>query len=290
MKKIIFIILVSFLLGVSINAQTNPTMDKTTETKTVTKPKKPIFRANKAQVMEAQKMLKVAESGKLDTETRAAIKTYQPENGLKATGTLNRATLEKMGIELTDKQKDIPVSPNSYASAEKDKTDKPKRTIFRANKEQIMQAQKILQVEESGKLDTETRAGLKKYQADNDIKATGTLNQMTLEKMSIELTDKQKGMPIAKTSTDKMSDSSDAKTKRVIFRASKEQIMQAQKMLKVAESGKLDDATRAALKEYQTANGIKSTGTLNQITIEKMGIALTDKQKEMSKPDSEMKN
>ena len=42
-------------------------------------------------------MLKVAESGKLDTETRAAIKKYQPENGLKATGTLNRATLEKLG-------------------------------------------------------------------------------------------------------------------------------------------------------------------------------------------------
>ena len=139
-------------------------------------------------------MLKVAESGKLDTETRAAIKKYQPENGLKATGTLNRAVLEKMGIELTDKQKEIPVSPSSFVSAEKDKMEKPKRTIFRANKEQVMQAQKILKVEESGKLDDATRAALKEYQTANGIKSTGTLNQVTVTKMGIELTDKQKEM------------------------------------------------------------------------------------------------
>ena len=33
------------------------------------------------------------------------------------------------------------------------------------------------------------------------------------------------------------------------------------------------------LKKYQDANGLKVTGTLNQATLEKMGIALTDKQK-----------
>jgi hypothetical protein len=45
------------------------------------------------------------------------------------------------------------------------------------------------------------------------------------------------------------------------------------------QTGKLDDATREGLKKYQDANGIKVTGTLNQATIEKMGIELTDKQK-----------
>ena len=151
--------------------------------------------------MQAQKMLQVAESGKLDNDTRAAIKKYQPENGLKATGTLNRATLEKMGIKLTDKQKEIPVSPSSYATAaDTEKPDKPKKVIFRASKEQIMQAQKILKEngmysgEETGKLDDATRASLKKYQEANGIKVTGTLNQVTIEKMGIALTDKQKEM------------------------------------------------------------------------------------------------
>lgn len=198
MRKIIFLILATFLLGVSINAQPTPT---TTGTPTATKTKKPIFRANKDQIMQAQKMLQVTESGKLDTDTRAAIKKYQPENGLKATGTLNRATLEKMGIELTDKQKEIPASPSSYATADTNKPDKPKRTIFRANKEQIMQAQKMLKEngmysgEETGKLDDATREGLKKYQTANGLKVTGTLNQSTLEKMGVPLTDKQKEMP-----------------------------------------------------------------------------------------------
>ena len=145
-------------------------------------------------------MLKVEETGKLDDTTRAAIKKYQPENGLKATGTLNRATLEKMGIELTDKQKGIPVSPSSLATAETKTTDskKPKKAIFRASKEQIMEAQKMLKTnnfymgEPIGKLDDATRDGLKKYQTANGLPATGTLNQATLQKMGIALTDKQK--------------------------------------------------------------------------------------------------
>jgi len=45
------------------------------------------------------------------------------------------------------------------------------------------------------------------------------------------------------------------------------------------ETGKLDDITREGLKKYQEAKGLKPTGTLNQLTLEKMGINLTDKQK-----------
>lgn len=78
------------------------------------------------------------------------------------------------------------------------------------------------------------------------------------------------------------------KTKRgPIFRANKEQIKQAQAMLKQrgfyggAETGKLDDDTRAGLKKYQEAESIKATGTLNRETLEKMSIALTDKQRMM---------
>ena len=207
MKKLIFLILLSFLFVSTSNAQTNPTTNKTTDTQTAKeeKPKKQIFRANKEQVMQAQKMLKEKsmysgeETGKLDSDTRAGLKKFQSENGLNATGTLNRATLEKMNIALTDKQKEIPIPASSYAAAAKEnQTDKPKRVIFRASKDQIMQAQKMLKEkamyggDETGKLDDATRDGLKKYQEANGLKSTGTLNQITLEKMGIELTDKQK--------------------------------------------------------------------------------------------------
>ena len=87
---------------------------------------------------------------------------------------------------------------NNSNSATKPKA--PRKPIFRANKDQIKQAQKILKDrgfyagEETGKLDADTRAGLKKYQAAESLKVTGTLNKVTLEKMAITLTDKQKAM------------------------------------------------------------------------------------------------
>ncbi len=72
-----------------------------------------------------------------------------------------------------------------------------------------------------------------------------------------------------------------------IFRATKEQINQAQSILKGRgfysgeQIGKLDDATREGLRKYQQAEGLKVTGTLNKITLEKMNIALTEKQRAM---------
>ena len=70
--------------------------------------------------------------------------------------------------------------------------------VFRATKEQIKQAQAILRArgfytgEDNGKLDSDTRAALRKYQEAENLKVTGTMNKATLEKMSIALTDKQK--------------------------------------------------------------------------------------------------
>jgi peptidoglycan hydrolase-like protein with peptidoglycan-binding domain len=110
-----------------------------------------------------------------------------------------------MGIALTDKQKEIPVNPDDLKPTETSSTSTTKKVIFRATKEQIMAAQKILKDggmyagEQTGKLDDDTRAGLKKYQTANGLPVTGTLNQVTLEKMGVPLTDKQKA-DAAKTS------------------------------------------------------------------------------------------
>ena len=72
-----------------------------------------------------------------------------------------------------------------------------------------------------------------------------------------------------------------------VFRATKDQINQAQAILKSRgfysgeQIGKLDEATREGLRRYQQAEALKVTGTLNKITLEKMNIALTEKQKSM---------
>lgn len=203
MNKIFFVLITIFLLTLTAFTQTKMKPTATPSAQTEIKKKPPIFRANKDQIEQVQKMLKVTESRKFDKETRAAIKTYQAANGLKSTGTLNRATLEKMNVELTDKQKEMPVSPNSFAMAETGKTEKsatPRKAVFRATKEQITTTQKMLKEkgmydgEQSGKLDTATRGGIRKFQESVGMKVTGTLNKETLEKMNIALTDKQKEM------------------------------------------------------------------------------------------------
>jgi len=72
-----------------------------------------------------------------------------------------------------------------------------------------------------------------------------------------------------------------------VFRATADQVKQAQAILKQRsfysgeQTGKLDDATRAGLKKYQEAEALKITGTLNKVTLEKMNITLTDRQKSM---------
>ena len=81
--------------------------------------------------------------------------------------------------------------------------------------------------------------------------------------------------------------SNKAPNRKPIFRASADQIKQAQAILKQRgfyggeQNGKLDTGTRAGLEKYQQAEGLKVTGTLNKVTLEKMGIALTEKQKTM---------
>ncbi len=220
MKSLHIVLLLSLLSvgAVSAYGQTSTTENGSASTTAGSKEgaakRGPVFRANKDQVIAAQTALRSKgvysgdATGKLDAATRDSLKSYQGSNGLRATGTLNRATLEKMGIALTDKQKAIPVSASSYGSAAKSRSkkprsasgsgDAPRRAVFRATKEQVIEAQRLLKTggmysgDETGKLDDPTREGLKKYQEANGVKATGTLNQATLEKMGIALTDKQK--------------------------------------------------------------------------------------------------
>ncbi|HEX8070349.1 MAG TPA: peptidoglycan-binding domain-containing protein [Pyrinomonadaceae bacterium] len=74
--------------------------------------RKPPFRATKDQITQAQNLLKQRgfyagdADGKLNPDTRAGLKKYQEAEGLKVTGTLNAGTLQKMSIQLTDRQKE----------------------------------------------------------------------------------------------------------------------------------------------------------------------------------------
>lgn len=114
MNKLPVVVLSLILLcAVTAIAQnSNSSSNANTATANANKPKRgPVFRATTDQIKQAQAILKLRnfysgeETGKLTAETRAGLKLYQAAEGLKVTGTLNKTTLVKMGIALTDKQK-----------------------------------------------------------------------------------------------------------------------------------------------------------------------------------------
>ena len=115
MKRIfstILAVLVASAVGLAIETSTCATTQAQNSNANVTKKKRgPVFRANKEQIKQAQAILKTRgffageDTGKLDPDTRAGLKKYQEAESLRVTGTLNKVTLEKMGIVLTDKQK-----------------------------------------------------------------------------------------------------------------------------------------------------------------------------------------
>ncbi|HYP52766.1 MAG TPA: peptidoglycan-binding domain-containing protein [Pyrinomonadaceae bacterium] len=97
--------------GFGQTTQTSQTNTTNTNAGAAAKKRGPVFRANKEQIKQAQTLLKQRglyagdPTGKLDDTTRAALRKFQEAEGLRVTGTLNRVTLEKMGIQLTERQK-----------------------------------------------------------------------------------------------------------------------------------------------------------------------------------------
>lgn len=235
LRKLFFITSISmFLTGIAFaqGASTSTTTAATTSTSTTATAKPARFTPTKDQIMQGQKFLKDKKlytgdaTGVYNDPTRAAIRVYQKDNGLTVSGNFNQATLEKMSIALTDKQKGIAptatskvgiLSPTDSTATSKagkagavsptDSTAK-RPAPFRANVDQIKAAQKILRDGkmltggEDGKLDDATREGLGKYQDANGLKVTKTLNAATLEKMTIALTDAQKANVAAQAAYD----------------------------------------------------------------------------------------
>jgi len=196
-----------------------------------------------------------------------------------------------------------PTASTGAATATKAADTAKKASVFRPTKDQIKQGQaflkdkKLYAGEATGVYNDETRAAIKGYQKANTLDENGKFDKATLEKMNIALTESQGGAATAakvgtsttQTTSSVQSTSSTAATsgpkKPAPFRANEDQIKAAQKILidgkmyAGEQTGKLDDPTRDGLKKYQDANKLKITGTLNAITLEKMGIALTDAQK-----------
>lgn len=278
----IILILFSLIFALSISGLAQPNEVRNSDSASQTGRKK-AFRPTKAQITAAQEKLKSdgvysgPGDGRYNDDFRSALNSYQNSNGIEESGKLDEATIVSLGISLTDKQKGI------------ETPSKPKRVVFRVSKEQITEAQTMLKStgafdgEIDGKYSKSLRAAIRDYQSANGLKRKGSLNRATLEKMGFELSEAQSAIPV--NPNDIASEGSSGRKRGPVFRATKDQIVEVQSMLRSKglysgeDTGKLNPDTRNAIKEWQSANGVKVTGTLNKITLEAMGVELTEKQK-----------
>ncbi len=221
-----------FLFGATAFSQGTGTATTTAPAAATETPAKPAaFRPTKEQIRLGQEVLikeklYTGEATGVYGESRTAIKAYQKANGLDVNGKFDRATLEKMGIALTDKQKETaglgggvqtPILATSVTPSKDTKpsktttatTDGPKRPApFTANKDQITALQKVLIAgkmfagEANGERSDALKDAVKAYQKANSLKETGGINAATLEKAGIALTDKQKEQVAAQAAYD----------------------------------------------------------------------------------------
>lgn len=108
----------------------SPTAAAANNTNSKTPRRGPVFRANKEQIKQAQALLRQRnhyageQTGKLDAPTREGLRKYQQAEGVKVTGTLNAATLERMSIQLTDRQKEVWKQIQAASQAKTNSNDK----------------------------------------------------------------------------------------------------------------------------------------------------------------------
>ena len=182
-------------------------------------------------------------------------------------------------------------STNGTATTSKSDETPKSTSAFRPTKDQIKQGQTLLKEKKlyegdaTGVYNDPTRSAIKSFQKTSGLEENGRFDKATLLKMNIPLTESQSGSATASSTTSSSSTASTGAKRPAPFRANESQIKAAQKILidgkmyAGTQSGDLDQPTRDGLKKYQEGNGLKVTGTLNAVTLDKMGIALTDAQK-----------
>jgi peptidoglycan hydrolase-like protein with peptidoglycan-binding domain len=239
LKNLLFLVCLSILMTGAAIAQDTEAAKPAPAAATTGETAKPArFTPTKDQVMQGQTFLKQASlyngdaTGVYNDDTRAAIRTWQKSNGIPVSGNFNRATLEKMGIPLTDKQKGV--TPAASASSDKSakstptakttavkavssgdatggaaKADGPKRPApFQATADQIKQLQqklieaKLFAGEADGNRSDALKVSVLKYQKENGLKTTGGINAETLTKAGVALTDKQKQQEMSRSNAD----------------------------------------------------------------------------------------
>lgn len=180
-------------------------------------------------------------SGRLDNETRAAIRSYESDNGLLMSGEPSAKLARHMHARTVAK----PTSTSADAN-----------TLARIQSELRLRGYPIPLI--SGQMDAPTRQAIREYQQGQGVPVTGEPSQALLDELR---TGSAEPAPAPGLSREQ--------------RAAAQRALNARGYDAGPPDGVLGPRSRIAIRNFQGANNISTSGELDSATMERLGLGAT---------------
>ncbi|MEL4503762.1 peptidoglycan-binding protein [Luteococcus sp. H138] len=220
-------------------------------------------------------------TGYYGTQTTAAVKRFQANNGLKATGVTDSTThnliIAKYKARKTNKPAPKPVTSGKIIARPGDNNNTVKQIQGRLNGLGYLPVSAII-----GKYGPATTAAVKRFQANNGLKATGvtdaTTHNLIIAKYKARKTNKPAPKPVTSGKIIARPGDNNNTVKQIQGRLNGLGYLPASAII-----GKYGPATTAAVKRFQANNGLKATG-VTDATTHNLIIAKYKKRPKVTKP------
>lgn len=209
-------------------------------------------------------------------QTRAAIKKYQEQNKLTASGRLDEQTLQSLGVSGTGMRGEAARSVGNTGRMQ--------------STSEIKQVQSQLKQQGfyTGAVDgisgPETHSAIKKFQQQKNLRVTGRLDQQTLQALGIGGTasNVQPGMQGTQGEASRSEMGTSGQFSPGVIKEA-QSALQSQGLYNGPVNGVQDQQTQAAISQFQQQNGLAVTGNLDPETLQSLGISGTESQGQASR-------
>lgn len=207
--------------------------------------------------------------GSFGNVTKAALASYQQNNGLTATGKVDAATATKLSLGVAASTPDpAPVaSTNTYAGLAVGATGDKVKDLQKA----LMDTGLSVVGGADGVFGNATKTALKAFQSVNGISQTGVLTEKGAGILNLGVSTSTPSTPTGVVAVPEGFPSKGESSERV--RVMQQLLIDWKINVTGGADGSFGNATAAAITAFQKAHGLTVTGTITQQTADKMGLA-----------------
>lgn len=237
------------------------------------------------QALKEMKFVAGPVDGRMDPMTQYGIRQFQRSQNLAVTGGLTMETLAAMGIEASE----YPASARRGSPRIGGQQDYSRDVVRKV--EQALHEMNLVAGPVDGIIDPQTRFGLHRFQASQDLATTGSLNMETLAALGIEANEYNSATggtrPQSAQQQSTQEQSGQQQSARggssepyvvastlytpEIIRAT-EQALKDRNYAVGPVNSVIEPNTQYGLRQFQRSNGLAPTGNLNYETLSKLGI------------------